>query len=184
MRDFIKSVVIFVVMMFCLSGTASASWFALSVDEQYNWAIIANQDNKNKAIADALALCKKHYGDTCRSLGASDANGYIALAVSPSSISAYPANSASQAQTMALQSCQKNSNQGDQCEIAYETTNGHIPTQNAQNCRPTGQYIRCSSRCTNGFCTVTYENGCQLQVQVQPRFDMFTNQWTYPAPSC
>jgi hypothetical protein len=56
------------------------------------------------------------------------------------------------------------------------------PAENS--CRPNTPTIRCSSQCTNGDCTVTYENGCRMRVQVQPRFDGFTNQWTYPAPSC
>jgi len=27
-------------------------------------------------------------------------------------------------------------------------------------------------------------SGRRMRVQVQPRFDGFQNQWTYPAPSC
>ena len=53
-----------------------------------------------------------------------------------------------------------------------------------KNCRPNTPTVRCSSQCTNGSCVVTYENGCKVRVQVQPRFDPFNNQWTYPAPSC
>ena len=52
------------------------------------------------------------------------------------------------------------------------------------SCRPNTPSIRCSSNCTNGNCVVTYENGCKMRVQVQPRFNPFSNQWTYPAPSC
>lgn len=53
-----------------------------------------------------------------------------------------------------------------------------------KNCRPNTPSIRCSSQCTNGNCIVTYENGCKARIQVQPRYDGFTNQWTYPSPSC
>lgn len=53
-----------------------------------------------------------------------------------------------------------------------------------RNCRPNTPTIRCSSQCTNGNCTVTYENGCKMHVQVQPEFDSFNNQWTYPSPQC
>lgn len=58
------------------------------------------------------------------------------------------------------------------------------PAVSDRNCRPKTPTLRCSSQCTNGDCTVTYENGCKMRVQVQPQFDSFTNQWTYPAPSC
>lgn len=55
---------------------------------------------------------------------------------------------------------------------------------NDQNCRPTTRSISCSSQCTNGNCIVTYQNGCKIRVHVQPQFDGFTNQWTYPSPGC
>ena len=58
------------------------------------------------------------------------------------------------------------------------------PVPSAKNCRPTTQPLRCTSQCTNGNCTITYENGCKMNVQVQPRFDPFSNQWNYPSPSC
>lgn len=52
------------------------------------------------------------------------------------------------------------------------------------SCRPRTRQIRCRSNCVNGNCVVEYENGCKIRVQVSPRFDPFTNQWTYPSPSC
>ena len=58
------------------------------------------------------------------------------------------------------------------------------PQISEKSCRPNTPTIRCSSQCTNGNCVITYENGCKMRVQVQPKFDPFNNQWTYPAPSC
>lgn len=55
----------------------------------------------------------------------------------------------------------------------------HVP-----NCRPATPSVSCSSRCVNGDCVVTYENGCKIRVQVSPRFDSFSSQWKYPSPSC
>jgi hypothetical protein len=52
------------------------------------------------------------------------------------------------------------------------------------DCRPNTREVRCSSRCTNGSCVVSYENGCKIHVQVAPVFDSFSNQWTYPSPNC
>ncbi len=59
-----------------------------------------------------------------------------------------------------------------------------VPVANNGNCRPRTNQLSCSSQCYNGDCVVTYENGCKVRVQVSPKFDPFTSQWTYPAPSC
>lgn len=58
------------------------------------------------------------------------------------------------------------------------------PVSSNGNCRPKTNTIRCQSSCTNGDCIVTYENGCKIRVQVNPKFDSFQNRWTYPSPSC
>ncbi len=59
-----------------------------------------------------------------------------------------------------------------------------VAAPEAPSCRPKTAQIRCESNCVNGDCIVTYENGCKIRVQVQPRFDPFSNQWKYPSPSC
>lgn len=53
-----------------------------------------------------------------------------------------------------------------------------------ESCRPHSTRVVCQSRCANGDCILTYENGCKIHVTVQPNFNSFTNQWEYPAPSC
>lgn len=53
-----------------------------------------------------------------------------------------------------------------------------------ESCIPNTKVRQCSSSCTNGDCLVVYQNGCKVRVQVTPRFDPFTNQTTYPSPSC
>ena len=52
------------------------------------------------------------------------------------------------------------------------------------DCRPRTSQLRCQSQCYNGDCEVTYENGCKMRVQVNPKFDALTNRWKYPSPSC
>jgi hypothetical protein len=69
-------------------------------------------------------------------------------------------------------------------KIKSEPETKVTPAPSAKNCRPTTQPLRCTSQCTNGSCVITYQNGCKVNVQVQPTFDPFSNQWTYPAPSC
>lgn len=58
------------------------------------------------------------------------------------------------------------------------------PTHGDTSCIPNAAARQCRSSCTNGDCLVEYANGCRVRVQVAPRFDPFTNQWTYPPPSC
>lgn len=107
---------------------------------------------------------------------------------------AYQYTNLDRAEADALSGCEKLT--GQKCSVIWH---GAIPgvyklaptpavTSTADvsksNCRPNSPSIRCSSRCTNGDCIVTYENGCKMRVQVQPRFDGFMNQWVYPSPSC
>jgi len=52
------------------------------------------------------------------------------------------------------------------------------------DCRPKSNQLQCTSSCKNGSCVVTYQNGCQIRVQVQPQFNPLKNSWDYPPPSC
>lgn len=70
---------------------------------------------------------------------------------------------------------------GDLFPLSKNTVN---KPKEAENCRPSTSAIKCSSSCVNGDCVVTYENGCQLRVQVRAEYDPLSNAWTYPAPSC
>ncbi|WP_336185726.1 hypothetical protein [Klebsiella grimontii] len=56
--------------------------------------------------------------------------------------------------------------------------------QDSVNCRPQASTLKCHSQCVNGNCIVTYENGCKMRVQVQPKFNGFSNSWEYPSPGC
>lgn len=65
-----------------------------------------------------------------------------------------------------------------------QSTPSHTPVASEKSCRPNTPTIRCSSQCTNGNCMVTYDNGCQMRVQVRASYNPSTNQWVYPPPSC
>ncbi|MBS9009214.1 DUF4189 domain-containing protein [Escherichia coli] len=87
---------------------------------------------------------------------------------------------------------------GDNCEVIWSgaisgdfekgKTSGTTAKKNVQksndNCRPQTATLKCHSQCVNGSCIVTYENGCKIRVQVQPKFNGFSNSWEYPSPSC
>lgn len=56
------------------------------------------------------------------------------------------------------------------------------PPAPAPSCRPKTSTIRCSSKCLNGDCIISYENGCKMRVQVLPQFNGVS--WVHPPPSC
>ena len=105
---------------------------------------------------------------------------------------AYAFDDSDQADQQAVSRCRERS--GRECKLVHYgvipgTIHKALPTsaparQAEASCRPNTPTVRCTSQCSNGNCVVTYENGCRMRVQVQPRFDGFSNQWTYPAPSC
>jgi len=57
-------------------------------------------------------------------------------------------------------------------------------TNQGGSCRPTTARVQCRSNCVNGNCLVSYENGCKIHVQVQPKFNPFNNAWEFPSPAC
>ncbi len=102
-------------------------------------------------------------------------------------------NNSDQVDKEATSACEANN--GTPCGVVWSSAiGGKLDTPVAQarpepapstgDCRPRTQALRCSSRCYNGSCTVTYENGCKIHVDVNAVFDSFNNQWNYPAPSC
>lgn len=101
---------------------------------------------------------------------------------------AHQYDDSTEADAVALERCAEQA--GIKCSIVMSgaIAGSHAvkatPPVAEKSCRPQTANIRCSSQCANGNCIVTYENGCKVRVQVQPRFDGINNQWTYPAPSC
>jgi TPR repeat protein len=85
---------------------------------------------------------------------------------------------------MPLPATSKTGKEAEKKPLAANSPSTAAPPKKTGNCRPTGPSIRCQSRCTNSDCIVTYENGCEVRVQVQPKFNPFNSQWEYPAPGC
>lgn len=72
---------------------------------------------------------------------------------------------------------------GGKVKTASNSNAAAIPrSPQSQSCRPTTDVVRCSAKCINGNCTITYENGCKMKVNVQPSFNGST--WVYPPPAC
>lgn len=174
--------------VFSSAAPAFADWMALALDpDSGSWGITVRQATKKKAEAQALKLCRGAAKKKCEIGASNDSLGYVALAVSPQFLYVFTGDTPDEAKKRALQGCADKTSTEHVCEIKYEGINGVVrdePRAQQQNCRPRTREIRCRSNCVNGDCIVEYENGCKIRVQVPARFDPFSNQWTYPAPSC
>ena len=171
-----------------VASPSFADWSALAVDDSGTWGISVRKSSKKQAESAALKECTKAKGVKCRVAGSSDQLGYVALATSKSSVQAHIDETLADAKRAALDACAKQTNRDDTCTIEWTGINGvarESPrTAQTNDCRPRTGTLRCRSNCVNGNCVVEYENGCKIRVQVSPRFDSFSNQWTYPSPSC
>lgn len=172
------------------STPSFADWAALAVADDGAWGTSVRKSSKKQAESQAMKNCNKHKAKEakCKVVGSLDQIGYAAVAQSPSRVELNIADSLEDAKRNALDNCAKHTRPEDVCEIKWTDINGVLRNQpqsaNTTDCRPRTGEVRCRSNCTNGNCVVEYENGCKIRVQVSPRFDTFSNQWTYPSPSC
>lgn len=188
-----KHIRVVLFLLFGLFSTAPsfADWVALAVDEGGSWGISVRDASKKQAESEALKQCRKaKSAKKCKVAGSSDQLGYVAVAASKTSVRANVRDTLDDAKRSALDDCAKETATDDTCTIKWTGINGVVrePPRTAQtstsDCRPRTRELRCRSNCVNGNCVVEYENGCKIRVQVSPRFDSFSNQWTYPSPSC
>lgn len=180
-------IILFSVGLFAVSPSF-AEWLALAVDDNSTWGIALRQPSKKQAESMALKECSKAKGVKCRVVGTTDRLGYVAVATSKTSVWAYVDDTLAGAKRAALEACAKQTSTDDTCMIKWTGINGAVRAQprtaQTTDCRPRTREIRCRSSCINGDCVVEYENGCKIRIQVSPRFDPFSNEWTYPSPSC
>jgi hypothetical protein len=154
------------------------------------------------SIDDAKKEALKACGNSkCKLQWVESAPGFFAIAKSEKNADGnenlylqYGGTNSDSVDELAIEKCEENNNA--KCHIIKSSAiAGKIkinsppqPTAaseiSGRNCRPRTASLRCTSQCVNGSCVVTYENGCKMHVDVQSRFDPFTNQWTYPSPSC
>lgn len=155
----------------------------------------------SKSVADAKRVALESCGKPdCKIAWTETDPGFYALARTKEADDGsnrfhfqYREHSSDQVDKIALERCANQA--GRECKIIWSgSIAGNVDAAvaasnkskavNSQSCRPNTPTVRCSSQCVNGNCTVTYENGCKLNVQVQPVFDPLSNQWKYPAPTC
>lgn len=148
------------------------------------------------AVKKALETCGK---PDCKVVDKEQTPGFFALAKSEPTANGdaifhlvYRSSDSDNADAQAKQNCESRS--AKPCSLLMSGAipgiySSEAPTRPVtdvaeQSCRPRTPTIRCTSRCTNGDCVVTYENSCQIRVQVRPNYNGMTNQWDYPSPSC
>lgn len=179
---------IFLLVGLFAASPSFADWMALAVDDGVIWGISVRKSSKKQAESVAMKECMQAKGVKCRVVGSKDLLGYVALASSKTWVNANISDTLTDAKRGAIETCVKHTNQDDSCTIVWTGINGVVQdvpqTAQINDCRPRTRELRCRSNCVNGNCVVEYENGCKIRVQVSPRFDPFSNQWTYPSPSC
>lgn len=196
---FVRFVPFLAVFLISVSASPSFAAHAVAAAEagdgmQYYWNV--NQPSKKAAEQKVMKTCSenakknKHTGK-CKFLGAGDGPKYIAFfhTKDGSGFGVSSNTDRQQAIDSAYAYCSKQGECPDSAaKVDFDKGEQQSrPTKTAaagDNCRPRTREIRCRSNCVNGDCVVEYENGCKIRVQVSPRFDPFTNQWTYPSPSC
>ena len=152
-----------------------------------------NQKNKKTAGQNVKKYCSKqakvdkHIGK-CKFLGSADGPAYLAIFFTKDGKNFGVESHANRQEAIneAYANCSKH---GECLKTAAsvrfdEGQPQKIAVASGKNCRPRTRIISCRSKCINGDCIIEYENGCKIGVQVSPRFDSFSNQWTYSSPPC
>lgn len=181
-----------------LSGCqAYGAWALAFTPKVDHYSIRYNSNSIAEAKKLALQSCNQHMkreglAGKCKVADTGKERGYLAVTFGDHGAGWGTGSSSQEAVDNAYQGCvNKNIKncQGNDIEYVLETVGlgsnlrpAAAPT--GGSCRPTTSHVTCTSQCTNGSCVVTYPNGCKMRVQVQPQFNSFNNQWTYPAPSC
>lgn len=198
-----KSLKIFLLVCFLgltsLQANARSAVAFYSTKTDFGYGYSHGYDTQKEADAEALKNCQERSRKTgepliqkCKVSMRPKVAGFGAGVCGDSSCNVAVGYETSQAAVdSAYESCRKNST-GCQSEnikffyddVGFGTSNQTAQRNNNASCVPKSSTRQCRSSCTNGNCKVTYNNGCTINVQVQPSFDAFSNQWTYHSPSC
>lgn len=187
-------------LLFVLFSHSSFAFSAIAAVKGHfkgTWGYASNYDTQKEADKQALISCKEaanangfqKIANQCKVLAQGKYPGYGAIVCGEEGCSwGIGYETSQEAINAAYGNCSKNYSNCQEKDIQfYKDFAGFTPapSQNSANdCRPRSNSLRCSSSCSNGDCIVTYENGCKMRVQVQPRFNGFTNTWEYPSPNC
>jgi len=201
-KDMLKLHLIFVIALATLATEAGAytSLALVSSHPNKSWSVSAGYLSQNDADNNALEGCRVTSRQSgldelvtqCKIVGRAAGPGYGAIACGEGGCSWSMGHDLAQsAVNAAYESCIKNYGKCKDKDISHwEDRKGFADMPTAQmalgsgDCRPRTSQRECSSSCKNGSCVVTYQNGCQVRVQVQPQFNALTNLWDYPPPCC
>lgn len=188
------------IFLFIMFSRSSFAFTAIAIVEGHisdTWGYASNYDTQKEADKQAILSCKEaskakglqKLANQCKVVDRADGPGYGTILCGVGGCAwSLSYNTGQEAIDAAFANCSKSYSNCQEKDIQfYKDFAGFTPapSQNTANdCRPRSNSLRCSSSCTNGDCIVTYENGCKMRVQVQPRFNGFTNTWEYPSPNC
>lgn len=189
-----------VLSLFSWSAYAYTSIAIIDGHTSQSWAKASNYESQKDADNDALEGCRVEarkngigaLAKQCKIATRASVPGYGALVCSAEGCVWVTGHEFAQAAVdSAYQTCSKNYKNCREKDIDYWEDFAGFPKKTAlakppavKDCRPKTNYLQCKSSCTNGSCVVTYENGCQVSVQVPAKFNPLNNLWEYPAPSC
>ncbi|WP_353191797.1 DUF4189 domain-containing protein [Pandoraea pnomenusa] len=175
-----------------VAGVRTASGFRL--------IYVTNQTSMAKAKIAAMNRCRVQFasgsrGGRCEVLMAGNGPAYWAVVrASNGEVGVALGDTEAAAIQDAFVVCER----GGQCSLDNAQVwidNGQRPGQRlpppqaaqaaqAQCKIPTGQIIRMQTRCDNGQCVRTYENGCTVRFQASRCFDKETNSYIWQPKAC
>lgn len=170
-----------------VSGHVDAAWYRVS-----------NYESQSEADAAALEGCRTearkngigNLARKCKVISRAKAPGYGAIVCGDDGCSWVIASESGQsAIDAAYERCSKSYKNCQERDINFWEDFAGFSRKKSEiasggDCRPRTNILRCQSRCTNGDCILTYENGCKMRTRINPNFNPISNQWEYPAPSC
>jgi len=199
----LKSYLLFLsTVLLAYSGSANAYTSVALIKDHVTSSISAsfNYDSQKEADKSAVAGCRSEadkngigkLANQCKITLRAKGPGYGAISCGPEGCGYTTGfGSGQEAVDAAYNECTK-SYQGCQADnitnwedfAGFPQLREVAKTAVAKDCRPRTEELRCRSSCINGSCVIKYENGCQMQVEVDAQYDSFKNQWVYPSPSC
>lgn len=190
-------------MSLLVAGAATAATSVAMVAGQAPRTIYIAWSQPSVAVADTLAL--KGCRDLARKIALKGAAGKCAVVARYTDLGAgalvcgtrecawaYGQDSTQEAAQNAFKSCTTAGFAGcNDTDVLTWTENvgGGQPAARraapARQCSPpAGKVVRSQTRCNNGACTRTFENGCTVQFEAPYCHDPFSGQWSWKPDGC
>jgi hypothetical protein len=195
-----KTLIYLCAFLFSSSAFAFSAIAIIPGEAQRSFYVAFNYAKQSDADKEAIKGCQKqakennigNISNKCTIFNKPKEPGYGAVSCGESACGwSYSYGNKQDAVDSAYRSCSKASKNCNSNDIfnwedfsGFKAKKVKSNTVSGGNCRPNSTHLTCTSSCTNGNCIVTYPNGCKIRIQVQSKYNPFTNQWEFPAPPC